>query len=161
LARLQILMADGPEALLALDPSATPEHPVRGLTNFQYLHADVTAIREFIPGAGGSNNWVIGPQRTASGRPLVANDPHLFPSLPGPWYLAHIRTPEWSIAGATFSGSPGFAAGFNGHVSWGVTAGLIDNADFFLEEIGPDGRTVRRGARFVECAVREENIQVK
>jgi penicillin amidase len=161
LARLQILMADGPEALLALDPSATPEYPVRGLTNLQWLQGDVTAFREFMPGAGGSNNWVIGPQRSANGRPLVCNDPHLFPSLPGPWYLAHIRTPDWSIAGATFTGSPGFAAGFNGHVGWGVTAGLIDNADLFLEEIGPDGRSVRRGSRFVECALRKEVIQVK
>ena len=53
------------------------------------------------------------------------------------------------------------AAGHNGHSAWGVTAGLIDNTDLFLEEVGPDGRSVRRGDRFVRCEVRPEVIQVR
>src|SRR5207244_10602363 len=80
---------------------------------------------------------------------------------PSQWYLAHVRTPDWEIAGATFAGSPGFAAGFNGHLAWGVTAGLTDNADLFLEELSSDGRRAKYGNQFVECKVHEEMIQVK
>ena len=92
---------------------------------------------------------------------MLANDPHLPPMLPPHWYLLHITTPEWSLAGASFPGCPAVAAGHNGHSAWGVTAGLIDNTDLFLEELGPDGRSVRRGDRFVRCEVRPEVIQVR
>ncbi len=166
LARLQIVVQDGPEALLALDPAArvVDFNPQNGIGVAQVIDAlseDVATFREFFPPGGGSNNWVIAPERTATDRPLVCNDPHLFPSLPPQWYLAHLRTPDWSLAGATFAGSPCFAAGFNGHLAWGVTAGLIDNTDLFLEQLGPDGRSVKRGDRFVPCEVHRETIRVK
>ena len=174
-ARLQVLLHDGAEALQALDPAArqayTPpetseiEAAARPsgetMTVADALAHDMAAFAEFYPAGGASNNWVIGPERSATGRPLVCNDPHLFPALPSQWYLAHVRTPEWSLAGATFAGSPAFAAGFNGHLAWGVTAGLIDNADLFLEHLGADGRHVKQGDQFVECTVHEEIINVK
>ena len=56
---------------------------------------------------GGSNNWAVSGSRTATGRPLLANDPHLAPVLPSHWYLVHVRTPEWSVAGASMPGDPG------------------------------------------------------
>ena len=58
-------------------------------------------------------------------------------------------------------GAPGFPVGFNGHAAWGVTAGLTDNTDLFLEEIGPDGTSVRVGDEFVPCTVHRESIDVK
>ena len=58
-------------------------------------------------------------------------------------------------------GAPAFPAGHNGFAAWGVTAGLVDNCDLFLEEVGPDGRSVRQGDGFVPCEVREEVIRVK
>lgn len=175
LSRLQVLLLDGAEALRALDPSARqaysrPEtseieqaaRPAGDTTTVvDALAHDVAAFAEFYPAGGASNNWVIGADRSASGRPLVCNDPHLLPSLPSQWYLAHLRTPEWSLAGATFAGSPAFAAGFNGQVAWGVTAGLIDNTDLFLEHLSADGRGVKQGDHFVPCAVHEETIKVK
>ena len=78
----------------------------------------------------------------AMARAMVASDPHLRPMLPAPWYLAHVRTPKWTAAGATFVGAPAFPAGHNDVAAWGVTAGLVDNSDLFLEEVGPDGRSV-------------------
>jgi penicillin amidase len=175
LSRLQVLLLDGAEALRALDPAARQaysrpetseiEQAARPAgdtaTVIDALAHDMAAFAEFYPAGGASNNWVIGPERSATGRPLVCNDPHLMPSLPSQWYLAHLRTPEWSLAGATFAGSPAFAAGFNGHLAWGVTAGLIDNTDLFLEHLSADGRSVRQGGGFVLCDVHRETIQVK
>jgi penicillin amidase len=75
--------------------------------------------------------------------------------------LLHVRTPEWAAAGASFVGGPGIPAGHNGYAAWGVTAGLIDNTDLFREQIGPDGRSVRQGDRFVRCELRKEIIHIR
>ena len=115
-----------------------------------------------MPRGGGSNNWVIAGTRTQSGKPLLACDPHLAPSAPPPWYLLHVRTPEWEAAGAILAGSPGFAIGHNGFGAWGITAGLTDNTDLFLETLGPDGKSVRQAdGSFAPCEVVRETIRVK
>ncbi|MBS1195700.1 MAG: penicillin acylase family protein [Actinobacteria bacterium] len=167
LARLKVLTLDGPGALVALDP-AYPEwqpasdRPGEAAGRLADLLADDAARLAAALGLGGaSNNWAVAPGRTSTGRPLLANDPHLSPMLPPFWYLLHVTTPEWSLAGASLPGAPALAVGHNGHVAWGVTAGLIDNTDFFLEEVGPDGASVRRGDRFVPCEVRTEVIEVR
>jgi len=167
LVRLKILTADGPEALAALDPaypewlptSATPAVPAGAALD--RLAEDLARFTAAVGIGGGSNNWAIAPARSASGRPILANDPHLAPVLPPYWYLAQIRTPDWSVAGASFVGGPVFPAGHNGTAAWGITAGLLDNTDLFIEEIGPDGRSVRQGDGFVPCEIRREVIQVK
>lgn len=167
LARLKILIEDGPDALTALDPhypewlpvTAPPGQAARAVLD--RLAQDL-ALFSAVAGAGtGSNNWVVAPQLTATGRPLLANDPHLDARVPAQWYLAHLRTPEWAAAGATFVGGCGILSGHNGYAAWGLTAGLIDNTDLFCEQIGPDGRSVRQGDSFVPCEVREELIQVR
>jgi len=167
LARLKVLTLDGVEALAALDP-AYPEwqpasdRPGEAAGRAADLVADDAALLAAAIGMGGaSNNWAIAPGRTRTGRPVLANDPHLSPMLPPYWYLLHVTTPEWSLAGASLPGAPAMAAGHNGHLAWGVTAGLIDNTDFFLEQVGPDGCSVRRGDRFVPCEVRTEVIDVR
>ena len=167
LARLKVLTLDGPEALAALDP-AYPEwqpasdRPGEAAGRAADLLADDAALLAAALGpAGASNNWVVAPARTRTGRPVLANDPHLSPLLPPFWYLLHVTTPEWSLAGASLPGAPAVPAAHNGHLAWGVTAGLIDNTDFFLEEVGPDGCSVRRADRFVPCEVRTEVIEVR
>src|SRR5262249_47642421 len=105
------------------------------------------------------NNWAIAGSRTKSGRPLLAGDPHLGPTLPAPWYLLHVRTPEWAMSGASLVTQPVVSFGHNEHVAWALTAGHVDNTDLFVEEI--DGTSVREGDRFVPCEVRDEIIRVK
>ncbi|MBI2324373.1 MAG: penicillin acylase family protein [Chloroflexi bacterium] len=166
LARLHIAMADGADALADLDPAYPSWHPVAvppgALSGDAIVRlAEEAAALVRVTAAGGSNGWALAASRTATGRPLLANDPHLAPAVPAPWYLAHLRTPEWSIAGAAFVGGPAFPAGHNGHGAWGVTAGLADTTDLFVEEIGPDGTSVREGDAFVPCEVRVERIEVK
>lgn len=167
LARLMVLRRDGIDALRALDPAypswqhvTIPPGETAGVA-IDRLAEDLDQFRGLVPTGGGSNNWVLAGSKTATGRPIVANDPHLAPLLPTHWYLAHVRAPSWSLCGGVFVGSPAFSTGHNGHAAWGVTAGLIDNTDLFLEEIGPDGRSVRQGDEFVPCEVRTEQINVK
>lgn len=167
LARLKILNDDGPDAVAALDPSYPEWHPVAGPpgapagATLDRLAADLAAFQGLVPLGGASNNWAIAGSRTASGSPLLANDPHLAPRLPAPWYLAHLRTPDWEVAGASFVGGPAFPIGTNGFAAWGITAALTDDTDLFLEEIGPDGASVREGDRMVPCDVMVERIAVK
>ena len=167
LARYHILRADGPEALAALDPAYPADHPVSSPPGAAQgaaadrLSEDLAALREATGYAGGSNNWALAPSRTATGRPILSNDPHLRPTLPAPWYLAHVRTPGWAAAGATFIGGPALPSGHNGIAAWGVTAALVDTTDLFIEEIGADGRSVRQGDGFVPCEVRDEAIRVR
>ncbi|MFQ5795121.1 MAG: penicillin acylase family protein [Candidatus Bipolaricaulia bacterium] len=167
LARLKILSEDGPEALAALDPAypewlpvTSPPTALAGST-VDRLAEDLAVFTATVGQGGGSNNWAIAPSHTATGRALLANDPHLAPALPPHWYLAHVRTPDWAVAGAAFIGVPGFFVGHNDTAAWGVTAGLLDNTDLFIEEIGPDGRSIREGDQFVRCETRLEIIRVK
>lgn len=167
LTRLKILLEDGAEALTALNP-AYPAHmyataPVGRAAGeaVDRLAADLSAFTALVRPGGGSNNWAVAGSRTATGRPLLADDPHLAPLLPPHWYLAHVRTPHWAAAGATFVGAPGFPAGHNGFAAWGLTAGLVDNTDLFLEQIGSDGRSVRQGDGYLACEVVRETIGVR
>lgn len=167
LARLAVLRAHGEEALRCLDPVypdwlpvAAPPNPPAG-ASVRRLLDDLALLRGRLGLGGGSNNWAIAGERTASGRPIVANDPHLPPTLPPLWYLAHVRTPAFAVAGASVVGAPGIAVGHNGRAAWGVTSGQADDIDLYLEEIGADGRSVRETDGFAACEVRSEVIAVK
>jgi penicillin amidase len=167
LARLKILAEDGPDALADLDPAYPAWQPVSvpvaapaGVA-IDRLAADLAAFAAAAPSAGASNAWAIAGSRTASGKPLLANDPHLAPRLPAPWYLVHLRCPDWEVAGASFVGAPALPIGHNGMVAWGITAALTDQADLFIEEVGPDGASVREVDGFVACDVRREWIEVR
>ena len=167
LARLRILDADGPDALAALEPEypqwlPSSMEPSRGAgPALNRLQDDLAHLAAVMPAGGASNNWALDATRTATGRPILANDPHLAAVLPPHWYLCRIQTPEWSAAGASFVGGPAITAGHNGFCAWGLTAGCVDNADLFIEELGPDGRSVRQGSELVACPVYRELIQVR
>ena len=167
LARLKIIQSDGPEAMSAVDPTYPDWHPATAAMGraagpmADRLTEDLELLAEAVGLGAASNSWGLGPDRTATGRPILANDAHLRPTLPPHWYLAQVRTPDWAVAGATFVGAPSFPVGHNGFACWGVTAGLADNTDLFIEELSADGHSVREGGRFVPCDVIEEVIQVR
>lgn len=113
--------------------------------------------------APGSNNWAVGGSRSASGAPLVANDPHLGHALPGTWYQAHLRSPGYEAAGMTLPGVPGVVVGRGPDVAWSLTNAMLDDHDLFLEEVsqGPDGSPrVRRGDGWLLVEVVEERLEV-
>jgi len=87
----------------------------------------------------GSNNWVIDGAISASGKPVLANDPHVPTTLaPTFWYHVHINSENFDAAGLMFSGIPLMGAGTNGHVSWGITNARCDYIDVFREKVDPD-----------------------
>jgi penicillin amidase len=112
----------------------------------------------------GSNSWVVGGARSATGKPLLANDPHLAPSLPGIWYQMglHCRTVgpacPFDVAGFTFSGVPGVVIGHTGTFAWGITNLGPDVTDFYLEKV--DGDAAERDGRLEPMTVRKETIRV-
>jgi penicillin G amidase len=158
LARLQILRADGPEALLALDPAAIGD--VAPSNGAAILASDLERFASFVGRGGGSNNWVVAGNRSASGKPLLASDPHLAPNVPAPWYLAHVDTPGWSVTGAALAGAPVFPIGHNGFACWGVTAGLTDNTDLVIESPNDSFPRIRETIRVADGPDEELSVIV-
>jgi len=109
-----------------------------------------------------SNNWVVSGKRTASGKPLLANDPHLAPSAPSIWHLIHLRAPGLNVAGVVFPGVPGILVGHNDRIAWGVTNLGPDVQDLYLEQFDPDNpRRYKTPSGWADAEVRHEEIQVR
>lgn len=87
----------------------------------------------------GSNNWAVSGKRSATGAPLLANDPHLGLSAPSVWYFAHLKTPEFDAIGATLPGVPAVVLGRNGHFAWSFTNTGPDVQDLYLERLDGAG----------------------
>jgi penicillin G amidase len=136
-------------------PALTPPRP-------RELSPTAQEILAAVPRLTGSNNWVVAPAKSASSRPILANDPHLGHGLPGIWYQVHRRTPTHDVTGVTLPGFPFVVIGHNRDVAWGFTNLMLDAADFFVEKLKPDdpGQVMSRGA-WVPIERREEVIQVR
>jgi penicillin amidase len=85
----------------------------------------------------GSNNWVLAPARTATGRALLADDPHRAVTLPSLRYLAHLSAPDFDVVGAGEPALPGISVGHNGHVAFGLTVFAIDQEDLYVYQTRP------------------------
>ena len=88
-------------------------------------------------GHSGSNSWVVDGTRSATGKPILANDPHLGLTTPSIWYLAHLSWPGRDIVGATMPGLPVVVLGHNGRAAWGFTNTGPDVQDLFIEKVDP------------------------
>ncbi len=119
-------------------PVTTGPHTMQKTEN-TIPHDDAYAQLGKITGLdhGASNEWVIAGSRTESGKPILANDPHLGLEAPILWYLARIVTPNQSIKGATVPGLPIFLLGQNDSLAWGFTTTGSDVQDLFIETIDP------------------------
>lgn len=107
--------------------------------------ADISAE---VPAPSGSNNWVVAPSRSGTGRPVLANDPHRAVTLPSLRYLAHLEAPGLSVIGAGEPNLPGISIGHNGRVAFGLTIWAVDHEDLYIYELHPcdDNRYFYRGA---------------
>jgi len=83
----------------------------------------------------GSNAWVISGAKSVTGKPILANDPHLILMSPARWYELHIKTPSMDVAGMSIPGVPFIVVGRNQRVAWGVTNAMMDDEDFYIEEV--------------------------
>ena len=84
---------------------------------------------------GASNSWVVTGARTSTGRPLLANDPHLALEMPSLWYEAHLVAADLNVSGAMLPGSPWVVIGHNDRIAWGITNSGADVQDFYVEDV--------------------------
>jgi penicillin amidase len=111
--------------------------------------------------ANGSNNWVVAGTRTATGKPLLANDMHLELTVPNIWYIADLRAPGYHAAGVTLPGLPFVIAGHNEHVAWGFTALYADVQDLYTEKLDGKGNYEGDDGQWHPLAVDHETIAVR
>ena len=110
----------------------------------------------------GSNNWVISGKLTASGRVIVANDPHRNVANPSIRYIVHLSAPGWDVIGATEPPLPGVAIGHNGKIGWGLTIVGTDQSDVYVEELNPaDANQARFRGAWETIRVVVDTIRVK
>jgi penicillin G amidase len=131
-----------------------------------YNRAKVTQLAQALPEAPptgiGSNNWVIDGSRTGTGKPLLANDPHLGLSAPSVWYFAHMSVAGRNVIGATLPGVPAVVLGRNDRIAWGFTNTGPDVQDLFMEKLDPQKPGhYQSPAGSLEFATRREVIRVK
>lgn len=118
-------------------------------------------------GIWASNNWVLSGSRTESGKPLLANDPHLVFGAPSLWYLAHLQWKDGdgsprNVIGASIPAVPAIVLGRNDHVAWGFTNAGADVQDVFIEQLrDEEGREYRTPDGWAEFDTRDEVIRVK
>ena len=138
LLRAEIAEQVGPDRLAALFPEiGAPPVTLAG----HLPGADAAALTAAIPSLGpqsASNLWVVSGEASATGSPILANDPHLGLLTPILWYLARIETPSLSIAGATVPGVPFMVLGHNKTIAWGLTTTGTDVQDLFIERLDPE-----------------------
>ncbi len=110
----------------------------------------------------GSNNWVVAGSRTTTGKPLLANDPHLKLSAPALWYFARLQAPGIDVAGATMPGLPVVVLGQNQKVAWGVTNTGPDVQDLYIEHLkADDPAQYRTPSGWAKFETAQEVIKVK
>jgi penicillin G amidase len=143
-----------------------PGEPPPQITDLKELYGslarEAVQLAQFAPdNAGlGSNNWVVSGARSASGKPLLANDPHLDLGAPSVWYFAQLSAPGLNAIGATLPGVPGIVLGRNDRIAWGFTNTGPDVQDLYIEKLDRSGGYIAPdGPRRFETI--DETIKVK
>ena len=156
LLRLRLSERFGPETAGALLPPAAP--PIG-------IAAGSLAGRllDGLPRSSGqgSNNWVVSGSRTASGRPLLANDPHLLVQQPAAWFELHLRAPGFEARGVALPFVPGVLIGTTPHHAWGVTNVSGDVQDLYVERLNDEGTAAEFDGGWEPMTVHAETIEVR
>lgn len=150
----------GPAAPPRRPPSPSPSRAAAPIVSDRTLAALMHAASSVAGGIAASNNWVLHGSRTATGKPILANDPHLGTRIPSVWYLAHISGGTLNAIGATLPGLPGIIIGHNERVAWGETNVMTDVQDVFVERVNARQEALYRGL-WEPMRVRREAIKVK
>jgi penicillin amidase len=157
LVRARLRARLGEERFARLVPSYPDDHPVQ-------LGDDLAAagLRTARGGEGCSNAVALAGARTASGLPLVANDPHLALGIPSTWHVQHLEWDGGMCAGVTVPGAPAVVLGRNRRIAWGMTTAMIDTQDLFVERLHPDDpRRYEADGEWLEADVVREAIRVR
>jgi len=145
-------------------PTIIPDHLKKfAAISRTFLEID-KQFRKFMRMGGthiGSNNWVVNGKMSSSGKPIIANDPHLAFSVPGKWYAAVIKSPNWDAAGVTLPGVPGIVIGKNKNISWVLTNIMNDDSDFYFEEFDSSGTKYYSDDKWNDLKIIEDTIFVR
>jgi penicillin G amidase len=120
------------------------------------------AIGLYAEGLAASNNWVVNGKHTLSGKPLLANDPHLAASVPSIWHLVNLSAPGLHVSGVTAPGLPGVVIGHNDRIAWGFTNVGPDVQDLYIEKFDPaNPRRYQTPQGWRDAELRHEEIKVR
>ncbi|MGH2398660.1 MAG: penicillin acylase family protein [bacterium] len=165
--RAHLVSRFGAEGAQSLLPAYPGDHPVIVPQSVDYTPFRSPAVLRAMDAAPlragvGSNNWVVAGARSATGSPLLANDPHLEAGMPSIWYEMHLTGGTINVVGSTFPGTPGVIIGHNEHIAWGVTNAGPDVQDLYIERFHPTDPTMYlfKGA-WENVSTVEERIVVK
>ena len=130
------------------------------------LIEQIAEVREAIGWSlepAGSNNWAVSGERSVTGMPLLAGDPHITTSIPDTWYTLEASTPDLELRGGSMPGFPGLVIGHTRHVAWSFTNVMADTQDLFVEHIreGEDGPEYEFQGEWRPVTVHHEEIQIK
>ena len=109
----------------------------------------------------GSNNWVLSGDKTQSGKPLLANDPHLAFTQPPRWYEIRLKGGRFNVSGVCIAGIPMPVIGQNQRVAWGFTNTMVDDLDFFIEKVNDDGSMYLEEGEWKNFTTSKEVIKIK
>ena len=109
----------------------------------------------------GSNNWAVAGSKSATGYPILANDPHLGLNLPSIWFAMQLSSPQHNAFGATIPGALGVISGFNEHIAWGETNATRDVIDWYKLEFNADRSQYKYNGNWKDVQQRVEEIQIK
>jgi penicillin G amidase len=123
--------------------------------------ADLLRAAPTIPGAPGSNNWVVAGSRSQTGKPLLANDPHLFVQLPSIWFEIHLTAPGVDVAGVSLPFAPGVVIGHNDRIAWGFTNVGGDTQDLYVERLNEDRTAALYLGAWDPVTIHREEIAVR
>jgi penicillin amidase len=152
--------SSGDEMPLIVPPGRTYQDVPDGYGESEGLKNLILALVDV---DGGSNNWAVSGSKTASGKPLLAGDPHRALDVPNVYYQHHLTCPEFDAIGYAFVGSPGITHfGHNQHVAWGVTTANSDSRDFFVERFADgDPTTYQYKGAWLPADRHTETISVR
>jgi penicillin amidase len=170
LVRARLVAKLGPEKAAQLEPGYDPKHPLIMPSGVAYQginlgmleqYENIKELSGFGP-LGGSNNWVIDGTMTASGLPLLCNDPHLGQHAPSIYFECHLIAGDINVTGASFPGGPGIVIGHNQHIAWGITNAISDVGDLYIEKFNPDNpHQYEFQGQWENAQVLREEIRVK
>ena len=173
---LRLILADslGPEKAVDLTPLAEEQYLcivpdvnidaglVQALLDAYRVAMKGSPVPSAAAGRGGSNNWVVSGDHTASGRPILANDPHLPPTYPALWYENHLSGGDYQVTGFTMPGVPGVVIGHNNNIAWGFTNAFPDIQDIYVERFHPtDHMRYEVNGQWQQAEVRLETIKIR
>lgn len=166
LLRFEIAERLGYEAMLELFPEVETDHAVVIAGKFgggadRRSALEILKTAPLQPKGQGSNNWVVAGSRTVTGKPLLANDPHLSVQVPSIWFEIHLSCPEYEASGVCLPFSPGVVIGHTAHHAWGFTNVGGDTQDLYLERLNEDRTAALFGDTWEPTTVHREEIKVR